>query len=141
MYFLNIYIYYFRKRMSMSGMKWTKEEENKLLYEVKLGRTFAQISEKHNRSEIAIHLRFASIVNQKIKQNQQSIHAIAKELNLKPDSIQNILDKAEKYNVNNNKNNDSLDKKISFLEQKIDSLEEKLNSIEKYCKSIYKKIK
>ena len=37
----------------------------------------------------------------KIKQNQQSIHAIAKELNLKPDSIQNILDKAEKYNVNN----------------------------------------
>ena len=125
----------------MSGMKWTKEEENKLLYEVKLGRTFAQISEMHFRSEMAIHLRFASIVNQKIKENKQSIHAIAKELNLKPDSIQNILDKAEKYNVNNNKNNDSFDKKISFLEQKIDSLEEKLSSIEKYCKSIYKKIK
>lgn len=126
--------------MSNSGMKWTKEEERILLEKIKLGYNFSVIAEKHNRSEIAIHLRFANIVNLKLK-NNQSIQSIANELNLTVDSIQNILHNAESY-TNNKNSNDSTKKNfnITSLEEKLNKIEQKIDNIEKFCKSIYKKI-
>lgn len=124
--------------MSNSGTKWTKEEEDNLLEQIKLGRTFSIIAKKHNRSEIAIHLRFASIINDKLTNKKNTIESIAHELNMKPNSIKNIMENATKFTNNNNTSftNDSdkhLYKKLEILEQKIDN-------IEKYCKLIYKKL-
>ena len=134
-----------------SGQKWTKEEEDQLWNEVKLGRTFSVIGKNHNRSELAIHLRFASIVQEKLKKNI-SMRTICNEVNLKESSIRNILDKASNYTNNKQStslssssssggfHNETLLKKINDLETKMDLILEKIKNTEKYVKSIHKKL-
>ncbi len=121
----------------MSGQKWTEKEMSELILEMKSGKSIQDMALLHNRSEIAIQLRMASILQEKLKFKQKK--QIAAEFNLTLNSFDNILTNADRYTKT------KLDctqpkSTISFLE-KIQEIENKLETIEKYCKVIVKKLK
>mgnify|MGYP000097182691 CR=1 FL=1 len=121
----------------MSGQKWTEKEMSELILEMKSGKSIQDMALRHNRSEIAIQLRMASILQEKLKFKQKK--QIAAEFNLTLNSFDNILTNADRYTK---KKLDCTQPKstISFLE-KIQEIENKLETIEKYCKVIVKKLK
>lgn len=121
----------------MSGQKWTEKEMSELILEMKSGKSIQDMALLHNRSEIAIQLRMASILQEKLKFKQKK--QIAAEFNLTPNSFDNILTNADRYTK---KKLDHTQPKstISFSE-KIQGIENKLETIEKYCKLIVKKLK
>lgn len=121
----------------MSGQKWTEKEMSELMLEMKSGKSIQDMALLHNRSEIAIQLRMASILQEKLKFKQKK--QIAAEFNLTLNSFDNILTNADRYTK---KKLDYTQPKstISFLE-KIQEIENKLETIEKYCKVIVKKLK
>lgn len=121
----------------MSGQKWTEREISELMLEMKSGKSIQDMALLHNRSEIAIQLRMASILQEKLKFKQKK--QIAAEFNLTLNSFDNILTNADRYTK---KKLDYTQPKstISFLE-KIQEIENKLETIEKYCKVIVKKLK
>lgn len=120
----------------MSGQKWSETEIAELILEIKHGKSIQEISENHNRSAIAIQLRMASIIEDKLKTKQKK--QVANELNLNINSIDNILTNSQNYTKNKNNNTPSI---TDHHSEKLKEIEVKLNNIEKYCKVILKKLK
>jgi hypothetical protein len=65
---------------------WTKEEEKKLLKEIKQGIQYNKISIIHNRSVSALMMRFNKIIYENIQAGKTKSH-LAKLLNLPLDKI------------------------------------------------------
>lgn len=113
-----------------SGQKWTISEETSLKSELKQGKTIKDIALSHNRSELAIQLRIASIVDNDLKL-KKSLKTISQELKLSEEFLVTIMEKQKTFST-------------TKPEKQINSntdLESRLDSIEKLCKAIYKKVK
>jgi hypothetical protein len=122
-----------RKQMyTNSGQKWTISEETSLKSELKQGKTIKDIALSHNRSELAIQLRIASIVDNDLKL-KKSLKAISQELKLSEEFLVTIMEKQKTFSTT------KPEKQINS--NTVTDLESRLDSIEKLCKAIYKKVK
>ncbi len=130
-----------QNNLKMAGQKWTEIEIQELILEIKSGKSIQDIAKYHNRSQIAIQLRMANIIHEKLKKKQKQ--QVASELNLNLNSIDNILRNSEKYTSTKTQSlttQPPQNHNINFT-NKLNEMETKLNIIEKYCKSILKKLK
>lgn len=118
--------------MERQGTPWTEQEHMDLQHELKLKMNFDDIAKKHQRSSLAIRLRFARLIQDYIK-NGDSKTKIAKMFN----TTESMLDKIISENNNSRNNNES----SHLLETKVENLEKKIEKLEIFTSKLYEKYK
>jgi hypothetical protein len=75
------------------GEKWSQEEENQLLEEIRINLSIPDISKIHYRTESAIKSRLRVIAVNHIKSSNMSIETAAKTVNLTVEEVMSELNK------------------------------------------------
>ena len=112
---------------------WTKKEESELCHEMRLDRPLEEIAKKHQRSQKAIELRFALILQRAIAEGEK-MFTLQKEYRITEQAIKRYLDMLQET-----KTAEPMDYKK--IESSIEAVEEKLKNMEKLLAKIYKKLK
>ena len=93
------------------GKKWSEDEQNNLLYEIKKNMSFDEIAKIHKRTETSIKSKLMTIAISLLQKNM-NIEEVSKIVNLSSDSIQEYMKKypdkktiSVKINLNENTNN------------------------------------
>ena len=121
---------------------WTSTEEKELLHRLRLGESIARISKKHQRTERAIEMRIAMILDRMLKKGDK-ISNLSNEFHLSDENIQVFL---KNFEENKRKFNESNENNIKSnlnerMEERFDQLEKKINKVEIYMMKILKNIK
>ena len=66
--------------------KWTAEEEIKLVNDISKGKTFSDLKDQYNRTELALELRLKKIIYENINAGKTA-SSLAKSLKLQEDKI------------------------------------------------------
>jgi len=70
--------------------KWTAEEEIKLVNDISKGKTFSELKDQYNRTELALELRLKKIIYENINAGKTAI-SLAKSLKLQEDKINQMF--------------------------------------------------
>lgn len=120
--------------MERQGKPWSEQEQIDLEHELKLNMSFDNIAKKHQRSSLAIRLRFARLINTHLKNGESKLQ-IAKMFNTTEAMLNKIL--LENSNNTSQKENEL----TNLLEQRIEKLEKKVEKLEKIVSKLYEKYK
>ena len=120
---------------------WTSKEENDLIFELTNNNTISVIASKHNRSENAIKLRIASLIQKELDKGTPRKKIISS-LNITDEMMMNLLDFSKRFSSStSSKSSPSIDNSgSSLILEKLNALDSRFATIEKYVKLIYKKI-
>lgn len=121
--------------MERQGQSWTEQEQIDLEHELKLNMTFDDIARKHKRSNLAIRLRFARLINTHLRNGESKVK-IAKIYNTTESMIEKIL---SENSSNSNNNTSSI--LSTGMEEKVDKLEKKVEKLEKIVSKLYENYK
>lgn len=116
---------------SRCGMKWLKDEDDKLLSEILEHKTYDDIALEHRRTITAIKSRVISnIIYPKYKENNTNIDELSLEYNIENELITKYINKMEtnisiKNSIENNKeiinhSNESIQNRLKSIEDKLD---------------------
>lgn len=116
---------------SRCGMKWLKDEDDKLLSEILEHKTYDDIALEHRRTITAIKSRVISnIIYPKYKENNSNIDELSLEYNIENELITKYINKMEtnisiKNSIENNKeiinhSNESIQNRLKSIEDKLD---------------------
>jgi len=70
--------------------KWTAEEEIKLVNDISKGKTFSELKDQYNRTELALELRLKKIIYENINAGKTAT-SLAKSLKLQEDKINQMF--------------------------------------------------
>jgi len=118
--------------MSNHKSFWTEKEENNLLHEIQLNLSLEEIAERHQRTKTAIELRFALLLEKKLKSGEKR-HRLAQEYNISDSEISRfltLLDQKKKYETEGG-NWKQMEKDVGMLCEKMSNVEKLLLKITK----------
>lgn len=114
---------------------WTKKEESELCHEMRLDRPLEEIAKKHQRSQKAIELRFALILQRALAEGEK-MFTLQKEYRITEQAIKRYLDMLQET-----KTAEPTPMDYKKIESSLEAVEEKLKNMEKLLAKIYKKLK
>ena len=114
---------------------WTKKEESELSHEMRLNRPLEEIAKKHQRSQKAIELRFALILQRALAEGEK-MFTLQKEYRITEQAIKRYLDMLQET-----KTAEPTPMDYKKIESSLEVVEEKLKNMEKLLAKIYKKLK
>ena len=123
-------------------MLWTTKEEQDLIFELKNDNTLSVIAQKHNRSENAIKLRLASMIQRELDKGI-SRKKILSTFNITEEMMKNLLDLSKRFSSSSHSSSsvsESSSSTLNLILEKMEDMNTKLSTLEKYVKTIYKKV-
>ena len=119
---------------------WTRKEEQDLLFELNNDNTLKIIAEKHNRSENAIKLRLASMIQKELDKGTVK-KKILSTFNITDEMMSNLLEFKKRFESTSSSPAASGGAMATnLILDKLNDIDAKLSTHEKYLKSLYKKI-
>jgi len=123
---------------------WTRKEEQDLIFELNNDNTLAIIAHKHNRSENAIKLRLASMIQKELDKGTPS-KKILTTFHISEQMMSNLLDFSKRFAASTSSSSPQLSStesstNINLILNKLNEIDTKLSTYEKYLKNIYKKV-
>ena len=113
---------------------WTEKEEKTLLHEIQLNLSMDEIAERHQRTKNAVELRFALLLEKKIKSGEKR-HSLVQEYNISDTEISRFLSLLEQTKKHEPENGN-----LKQIEKNIGILSEKMSNVEKLLLKISKKL-
>lgn len=121
---------------------WTRKEEQDLIFELNNDNTLKIIAEKHNRSENAIKLRLASMIQKEVDKGTVK-KKILSAFNITDEMMSNLLECKRRFEDSKTTSSPATSGSAvatSLILEKLNEIDTKLCTHEKYLKSLYKKI-
>lgn len=122
---------------------WTRKEEQDLIFELNNDNTLKIIAEKHNRSENAIKLRLASMIQKEVDKGTVK-KKILTAFNITDEMMSNLLEFKRRFEDSKTTSSSPATSgsavATSLILEKLNEIDTKLCTHEKYLKSLYKKI-
>ncbi len=115
---------------------WTTQEERDLEHEMRLKTPLHQIATSHGRSEKAISMRFATILQKKLSSNDKDKKQLMQDFSLSPRDLEYYLTMESSTFAKSSDPSGNFDARIQTLEKKIVKLE---NIIKKLYNKVVQK--